>query len=146
MFQCPSPARLLSLLLTGRVLGSRLGALAMTAYLIEVASGLPFFQGFSAALDTFSDRRVGTLVAFPAAAYVTGAFAEHGWDKRFLSAAAAMTIGSLVILIAGWAWLSQPLGPAAASLKGIAPFPDRRFREDIARGRGVTGWLEAAES
>jgi biotin transporter BioY len=64
----------------------------------------------------------GYLVAFPAAAYITGAFAEHGWDKRFLTSAAAMTFGSAVILLAGWAWLSQLMPPAVAYRAGVEPF------------------------
>jgi biotin transport system substrate-specific component len=46
----------------------------------------------------------GYLVAFPAAAFITGAFAEHGWDRRFFSAAAAMAIGSIVIIVCGSSW------------------------------------------
>src|SRR5204862_1694279 len=100
----------------------RLGAMAMVAYLVEGASGLPFFQGFSGGLAHITGPTGGYLVAFPAAAYITGAFAEHGWDKRFLTAAAAMTIGSLVILLTGWVWLLQLFGPTAAFAKGVAPF------------------------
>ena len=46
------------------------------------------------------------MIAFPAAAFITGAFAEHGWDRRFFTAAAAMAIGSVVIMLSGWAWFS----------------------------------------
>ena len=48
----------------------------------------------------------GYLVAFPAAAFITGAFAEHDWDRRFPTAVAAMAIGSVVIMLSGWAWFS----------------------------------------
>src|SRR3979409_574379 len=40
----PITAQTFAVLLTGALLGSRLGAMAMIAYLIEGASGLPFFQ------------------------------------------------------------------------------------------------------
>ena len=93
-------------LLTGALLGSRLGALAMIAYLIEGASGLPFFQSGHFGLLYLMGPTGGYLIAFPAAAYVTGAFAEHGWDRRFLTAAAAMAIGSAIIMLSGWAWFS----------------------------------------
>src|SRR4051794_25139581 len=39
----PLTGQTFAVLLTGALLGSRLGALAMIAYLIEGASGLPFF-------------------------------------------------------------------------------------------------------
>jgi len=93
-------------LLTGALLGSRLGAMAMIAYLIEGASGLPFFQSGHFGLLYMMGPTGGYLIAFPAAAYVTGAFAEHGWDRRFLTAAAAMAIGSAIIMLSGWAWFS----------------------------------------
>ncbi len=93
-------------LLTGALLGSRLGAMAMIAYLIEGASGLPFFQSGHFGLLYLMGPTGGYLIAFPAAAYVTGAFAEHGWDRRFLTAAAAMAIGSAIIMLSGWAWFS----------------------------------------
>jgi biotin transport system substrate-specific component len=93
-------------LLTGALLGSRLGAMAMIAYLVEGASGLPFFQSGHFGLLYMMGPTGGYLIAFPAAAYVTGAFAEHGWDRRFLTAAAAMAIGSAIIMLSGWAWFS----------------------------------------
>jgi biotin transport system substrate-specific component len=110
--------------LTGALLGSRLGAAALIAYLIEGAAGLPFFAGGFGGLGVLLGPTGGYLVSFPAAAYITGAFSEHGWDRRFLTAAAAMAIGSVVILLAGSAWLVVGLGstlPNAFKL-GVAPF------------------------
>ena len=93
-------------LLTGALLGPRLGAIAMITYLLEGASGLPFFSGARGGLFHLMGPTGGYLIAFPAAAYITGAFAEHGWDRRFFTAAAAMAIGSMVIMLSGWAWYS----------------------------------------
>lgn len=102
----PITGQTFAVLLTGALLGSRLGAMAMIAYLIEGASGLPFFAGGHFGLAHVLGPTGGYLVAFPAAAFITGAFAEHGWDRRFFSAAAAMAIGSAVIMLSGWAWYS----------------------------------------
>ena len=102
----PITGQTFAVLLTGALLGSRLGALAMIAYLIEGASGLPFFRGGHFGLLYLMGPTGGYLIAFPAAAYITGAFAEHGWDRRFFTAAAAMAIGSAVIMLSGWAWFS----------------------------------------
>jgi biotin transport system substrate-specific component len=102
----PITGQTFAVLLTGALLGSRLGALAMIAYLIEGASGLPFFSGGHFGLLHVMGPTGGYLIAFPAAAFITGAFAEHGWDRRFLTAAAAMAIGSIVIMLSGWAWFS----------------------------------------
>ncbi len=122
MFPVPITGQTFAVLLTGALLGSRLGAMAMIAYLIEGASGLPFFNGFSGGLQHLLGPTGGYLVAFPAAAYITGAFAEHGWDKRFLTAVAAMTIGSIVILLCGWAWLSQFMAASVAFHAGVTRF------------------------
>src|SRR4029453_12330174 len=93
-------------LLTGALLGSRLGAITMIVYLIEGASGLPFFSGGSGGIAHLLGPTGGYLVAFPAGAFITGAFAEHEWDPKFLTAAAAMAIGSIVIMLSGWLWFS----------------------------------------
>jgi biotin transporter BioY len=95
-----------AVLLTGALLGSRLGAAALIVYLFEGAIGLPFFYGGHGGLAHLFGPTGGYLFAFPAAAFVTGAFAEHGWDRRFTRAVAAMAIGSFVILAAGWAWFA----------------------------------------
>ena len=110
--------------LTGALLGPRLGAAALITYLIEGAAGLPFFAEGRAGIGTLLGPTGGYLVSFPAAAYITGAFSEHGWDRHFLTAVAAMAIGSVVILLAGWSWLVVGLGaaPLAAFKAGVAPF------------------------
>src|SRR6266481_6536866 len=102
----PITGQTFAVLLTGALLGSRLGAMAMIAYLIEGASGLPFFALGHFGLATLLGPSGGYLIAFPAAAFITGAFAEHGWDRRFFTAAAAMAIGSAIIMLSGWAWFS----------------------------------------
>jgi len=56
-------------------------------------TGLAAFDGPTGGYsDSFSGGRV-----------CGGAFAEHGWDRRFLTAAAAMAIGSAMIMLSGWA-------------------------------------------
>ncbi len=119
----PVTGQTFAVLLTGALLGSRLGALAMLAYLAEGAVGLPFFRGGAAGLSHFAGATAGYLFAFPVAAFVTGALAERGWDRRFLTAAAAMFIGSLAILAGGWLWLTLFFRtPGAAFNLGVAPF------------------------
>lgn len=120
----PITGQTFAVLLTGALLGSRLGAMAVIAYLIEGALGLPFFAAGGAGLLRFFGPTGGYLVAFPAAAFITGAFAEHGWDKRYLTAVAAMAIGSVVIFLGGWAWFAVLTNtpPVAAFKIAVAPF------------------------
>ena len=119
----PLTAQTFAVLLTGALLGSRLGALALVAYLVEGASGLPFFVGGAGGLQHFQGATAGYLLAFPVVAFVTGYLAERGWDRRFLTAALAMAAGSLVILACGWAWLALLLRSAGDAFRlGVAPF------------------------
>ena len=118
----PLTGQTFAVLLTGALLGPRLGALAMLAYLAEGAAGLPFFRGGAGGVGHLSGATAGYLFAFPAAAYVTGHLAERGWDRRFVTAAAAMALGSLVILASGWGWLALAVGGAQAFRLGVAPF------------------------
>jgi biotin transport system substrate-specific component len=119
----PITGQTFAVLLTGALLGSRLGALAMIAYLVEGASGLPFFHAGRGGLQHLLGPTAGYLWAFPVAAFAVGLLAERGWDKRFLTAAAAMFLGSLVILLSGWAWLSLWFMPASmAFYEGVLRF------------------------
>jgi biotin transport system substrate-specific component len=120
----PITGQSFAVLLTGALLGSRLGAAAVIAYLVEGALGLPFFAGGGAGIVRFFGPTGGYLVAFPAAAFITGAFAEHGWDKRYPTAVAAMAIGSVVILLGGLAWFTVLTNtpPVAAFKIAVSPF------------------------
>ena len=102
----PITGQTFAVLLTGALLGSRLGAMAMIAYLIEGAVGLPFFAGGTAGLLHLMGQSGGYLLAFPAAAFITGAFAEQGWDRKYLTAVAAMAAGSAVIILFGALWFA----------------------------------------
>ena len=119
----PITGQTFAVLLTGALLGSRLGAMAMIVYLVEGGVGLPFFYGGSGGIGHILGPTGGYLVAFPAAAFITGSFAENGWDKRFVTAVAAMAVGSIVILLAGWAWFSVLMhtAPFAAFKVSVAP-------------------------
>ena len=119
----PITGQTFAVLLTGALLGSRLGAAAVIAYLIEGAIGLPFFAGGAAGIVRFFGPTGGYLVAFPAAAFVTGAFAEHGWDKNYPQAVAAMAIGSAIVFLGGWAWYSILTNTPAIAAFQIAVLP-----------------------
>ncbi|MDT5271910.1 MAG: biotin transport system substrate-specific component [Acidobacteriota bacterium] len=138
----PLTGQTFAVLLTGALLGPRLGALAMLAYLAEGAAGLPFFRGGAGGVGHFSGATAGYLLAFPAAAYVTGHLAERGWDRRFVTAAAAMALGSLVILACGWAWLALMFkGSAEAFRLGVAPFlPGDVLKVALAAAVLPSGW------
>ena len=76
----PITGQSFAVLLTGALLGSRLGAAAVIAYLIEGAVGLPFFApGGAPGILRFFGATGGYLVAFPAAAFVTVCLVVIPW-------------------------------------------------------------------
>jgi biotin transport system substrate-specific component len=122
MWPAPMTLQPFAVLLVGAVLGSRRGGLALIAYLLEGAAGLPVFAHPIAGLAYFVGPTAGYLFAFPIAAYVVGRLCEQGWDRRFSTAAAAMAIGHGIILGLGFLWLTPILGPKAAFTGGVLQY------------------------
>lgn len=118
----PVTGQTFAVLLAGAVLGARRGALAQVAYLAQGALGLPVFAGGAAGAAVLAGPTAGYLLAFPAAAFVTGALAERGWDRRFLTMVACMLLGSAVIFASGLAWLSVFVPGAQLLGAGLYPF------------------------
>ncbi|HZI87569.1 MAG TPA: biotin transporter BioY [Pyrinomonadaceae bacterium] len=139
----PITGQTFAVLLTGALLGSRLGAMSMIVYLMEGASGLPFFYGGTSGIAHLLGPTGGYLIAFPAAAFITGAFAEHGWDKRFLTAAASMAIASAVIMLSGWAWfalITNTSLPVAFQLTVLKFIPGDILKILLAAAALPSGW------
>ncbi len=119
----PITLQTFAVLLTGALLGSRLGALALVAYLVEGAAGLPFFRGGNGGwLYLAVSPTAGYLLAYPLAAFLTGWLAERGWDRKFPTAAAAIALGSIVILFGGWLGLLRFYSAEQAFALGVVPF------------------------
>ncbi|MBN1826482.1 MAG: biotin transporter BioY [Candidatus Eisenbacteria bacterium] len=118
----PLTGQTFAVLLVAALLGGRLGAATMIAYLIEGAAGLPVFSGWSGGAARLFGPTGGYLIAFVPAAWIVGSLCERGWDRRFPTAALAMIAGNAVILLGGVAWLSLFTGVARAAAAGLVPF------------------------
>jgi biotin transport system substrate-specific component len=126
----PITMQTLMVLLTGALLGSRLGAITLAAYLAEGLAGLPVFAGGTSAWSSSSIPGVpviigpsaGYLVGFIFAAGLVGLLAERGWDRRWWTTLLAMVLGNLVIYAFGVGWLSTFLGLNPAFVAGMLPF------------------------
>ena len=96
-------------LLGGAVLGPRLGMASQILYLSAGLMGLPVFA-FSPELPQGAARLLGPtggyLMAYPFAAFIAGALATRGLDRRYLTSLAAMTAGLAVIFAGGVTWLT----------------------------------------
>jgi biotin transport system substrate-specific component len=116
-------------LLTAAALGSRLGMTAQALYLAIGVAGAPVFA-WSPLLPQGPARLLGPtggyLLAFPIAAFVAGALAERGFDRRYIASALAMAAGLVTIHLGGLVWLAllapAPIGLDAALRAGLYPF------------------------
>ena len=138
----PVTLQTFAVLLTGALLGSRLGAAALLLYVVEGAAGLPFFSaGRGGAHHLLFTPALGYLLSYPIAAFTTGWLAERGWDKNFLTAATAMAIGSALILFGGWLGFLLFQAPGVAFAMGVAPFiPGDILKIALAAAALPSGW------
>ncbi len=118
----PVTGQTFAVLLCGAALGARRGFLAQAAYLAQGAMGLPVFAGGAAGAQVFLGPTAGYLVAFPLAAALTGWLAERAWDRRFLTMAGVMLLGSTVIFALGAAGLARFLPASQVFAAGVLPF------------------------
>jgi biotin transport system substrate-specific component len=116
-------------LLGGAALGARLGMSSQLLYLALGVAGAPVFAA-SPTLPQGVARLLGPtggyLMAYPIAAFVAGALAERGWDRRYASAVIAMACGLAVVFAGGLLWLGVLMpgaqGITAAATAGLYPF------------------------
>jgi len=91
-------------LLSGAFLGSRNGFYSQITYLMAGAAGLPVFAGMYAGAHVLFGPTGGYLIAFPFAAYLTGAIIES--RRTTFNVIVAMVAGTAVILLTGALYLS----------------------------------------
>ncbi|MEO1198978.1 MAG: biotin transporter BioY [Pseudomonadota bacterium] len=122
----PMTMQTFMVLVIGMTFGWKLGGLTVALYLFQGAIGMPVFSGSperGIGLAYLFGPTGGYLMGFFAAAVITGWLAERGWDRRVLTAFAAIAIGIIVIYASGLAWLSAWTGwgqPLLAA--GLFPF------------------------
>jgi biotin transport system substrate-specific component len=119
-------------LIGSAALGSRLGAASQILYLLLGIAGMPVFAA-SPILPQGAGRLLGPtggyLLAYPAAAFVTGWLAERGFDRRYFTAVLAMLAGLAMLFLGGVTWLTffvaapgRGAGLPAALATGLYPF------------------------
>lgn len=120
----PVTGQTFAILVVGMALGARRGALAVMAYLMEGASGLPVFAGGTGGMAVLMGPTAGYLFGFIPAAFATGWLAEKGWDRNAISTALAMAIGNAIIYVPGLIVLGTMLNatPSVTLGYGFLPF------------------------
>ncbi len=119
----PVTLQTFGVLLIGAVLGSRRGALAMLAYAIEGAAGLPVFAGGTFGVARIIGPTGGYIIGFIFAGMLVGWLAERGWDRTPWMMTLAMIAGNIVIYSFGAPWLAYWLHSFSLALQyGVYPF------------------------
>jgi biotin transport system substrate-specific component len=118
----PFTLQVFVVLLAGMVLGPRLGALAVLAYLV-LGLVAPVYSGGTSGLGVLFGPTGGYLIGFVPAAVVAGLVAgrHRGSLPRLVVAGLA---GVMPVYALGAAWLAWQLdlSPGAAVAAGVAPF------------------------
>jgi biotin transport system substrate-specific component len=113
----PVTGQTFGVLLTGAVLGSRLGTATLLAYIVEGLAGLPVF-----AVGTRGPATYGYLAGFVVAAFVVGWLCERGWDRDAPRIVAAMIAGEVAIYVFGLLWLARFVPAPKLLALGFFPF------------------------
>ncbi len=110
-------------LLSGILMGARLGFLSQLAYIIIGAVGFPVFAEFSGGFAHLYGPTGGYLVAFPIAALLTGYITERS-NESAMGMAIGVLFGLAVIYLLGWLRLGFYLGGnfVKALELGVLPF------------------------
>jgi len=118
----PITGQTLAVLLTGIILGKKLGTTSIAAYLAQGAAGLPFFAGGKSGLATLFGPTGGYLFGFLAAVYVVGMLTELRFKRSIFLASSALIIGNIIIYLLGLVWLARFVGEAQVLNLGFYPF------------------------
>ena len=100
----PITGQTFAILLIGALLGPKRGVLAVLAYIAQGLAGLPVSATPLVGIPWLIGPSGGYLVGFVIAAFITGTFAQRGWDRHPYLTALAMTIATAVILACGLIW------------------------------------------
>ncbi len=115
----PFTLQVVCVLLSGALLGPRVGAASQLAYVMVGAMGAPIFAA-GGGIAYLLGPTGGYLLAFPVAAYAVGAISRSAGVLRLTL---AFTVGVLIIHAGGAAWLAVITGDLGqAILMGVGPF------------------------
>ena len=116
----PFTLQTFAIAMTGWMLGSKKGALAVLAYLLEGAMGLPVFAHGCSGIGYLTGPTGGYLIGFMLAAIVSGAITYQ--STNILRLAMGFLSCSACIHICGLPWLSLWVGAANVLQLGFFPF------------------------
>lgn len=119
-------AQSMGIMLCGTILGARLGGLAAALFVLVTLLGLPIWSGGVGGVALLATAKIGFIIGFPVAAFVTGWLMKRLGGSVTVSAFVASVIGGMGVLyvfgIPGMAWgLNKSLSEATAIALSFVP-------------------------
>ena len=112
--QVPITAQTLGVMLAGSILGARRAALAVLAFLVLVAAGLPLLAGGRGGLGVFAGPSAGFLIGWVPGAWVIGRLVRPGVGR-------AAIVHGVLANVAGGILVVYALGiPVLAARAGLS--------------------------
>jgi biotin transport system substrate-specific component len=121
----PVTLQTFAVLLIGFLLGPTMGALALTAYLVEGACGLPVFSPHTGVgVATLFGPTGGYLLAYPFAAAIAGSLSNALRRSPIVGYAVGGTVAIAFVLLSGTGYLMAltHMSLHAAWIAAVAPF------------------------
>lgn len=105
-------------------LGTDVGGLAATLYLLAAWLGAPVLADFThfGTTGLWNAKSAGYVIAFVPTSLALGHVAQCGWLRPAWRAFVAILIAHTLVLAVGWAWLARQIGTANAWDHGVTPF------------------------
>ena len=124
-YPVPMTMQTFAVLIISMTFGLKLAGLTTFLYLVEGALGLPVFAGTplkGIGLAYLIGPTGGYLLGFFIATCTVGYLADNGFDRTFSRTFITMLIGTLIIFLCGYTWLSGFIGFEKALILGVLPF------------------------
>ena len=124
MVGAPITLQTLFVMLAGLLLGSRIGPLSVSIYVILGALGLPIFAGFTGGMGVILGPTGGFIVGFIVMAHVIGIFKDKLKIGKFINNEYVeifiiLILATIVLYIIGGAWLMTSLNLTLRPTLGI---------------------------
>jgi len=137
----PITGQTFGVLFVASLLGRSRGAAAVLLYLAEGAAGLPVFSEMKAGVPVLLGPTGGYLAGFVPGAWICGALAERGLDRRIGGTILSMLLGNVAIFALGLPWLARYVGTDHALALGFWPFlPGDVVKIGLAAALLPLGW------
>lgn len=141
-----------TVMLSGLLLGEKLGTLSQLIYILLGSAGLPVFAGWTGGIGLVLGMTGGYIIGYLFLAFFTGLFyfrmgKKKTGSKRYFWMVLGMTVGTAVLYIFGTLWFMHVTGmdlPASVAACVLPFLPGDAVK--IAAAAALSGQIEKALS